>query len=90
MEYFYFLFLNYLMKIQTAFRLDQELLELLKEKAKAEKRSLNNYVEYILSKVVGSIPNDETKQAIYEAEHDINLGEIDDLDTFKKSMISDV
>ena len=78
------------MKVQTAFRLDKGLLEQLKEKAKAEKRSLNNYVEYVLSKVIGNIPNEETKQAIYEAENNINLTEIKDLMAFKKSLMSDV
>jgi len=76
------------MKVQTAFRLEKELLDQLKEKAMAEKRSLNNYVEFILSKVVGKTPNEDTKQAIYEAENGINLNEIDDLDDFKKSLIS--
>ena len=33
------------LKIQTAFRFDNELLELVREKAKAQRRSLNNYVE---------------------------------------------
>lgn len=78
------------MKVQTAFRLDKGLLEQLKEKAKAEKRSLNNYVEYVLSKVIGNIPNEETKQAIYEAENNINLTEIKDLMALKKSLMSDV
>lgn len=30
------------MKVQTAFRLDQELIDRIKEKAKVHKRSLNN------------------------------------------------
>ncbi len=70
------------MKVQTAFRLDKNLVDALKEKAKAEKRSLNNYIEYILYQVVGAIPNKETQQAIYEAENNINLTEIDDLKEF--------
>lgn len=32
----------------------------------------------------------DTQQAIYEAENDINLLEIDDLATLKKSLLSDV
>ena len=43
---FYLLFEK--MKIQTAFRFDEELLDLLKEKAKANKRSLNNYIEFVM------------------------------------------
>ncbi len=48
------------MKVQTAFRLDKELIERIKEKAKAQRRSLNNYVEYLLYKDVGDIPNEAT------------------------------
>jgi len=74
------------MKIQTALRFDKELLELIKEKAKAQKRSLNNYIEYLLYKEVGNIPNEETKQAIYEAHNNINLTPIDDLDKFLEEL----
>ena len=68
------------MKVQTAFRLDKELLERIKEKAKAQKRSLNNYVEYLLYKDVGDIPNDTTEKAIEEARRSEDLESIDDLD----------
>jgi hypothetical protein len=61
------------MKVQTAFRLEEELIARIKEKAKAQKRSLNNYVEYLLYRDVGNIPNEETRRAIYEAENDIDL-----------------
>ena len=74
------------MKVQTAFRLDKELLEMIKEKAEAQKRSLNNYIEYLLYKDVGDIPNEKTKKAIYEAENDINLTPIDDLDEYFKNL----
>ena len=70
------------MKVQTAFRIDEDLLNLIKEKAKASKRSLNNYIEFLLYKDVGDIPNEQTKQAIYEAENDIDLVQIEDLDSF--------
>lgn len=73
------------MKIQTAFRLDKNLLEALKIKAKAENRSLSNYIEYILYKVV-DIPNEQTKKAIYEAENNINLSHVEDLDVFLKEL----
>jgi len=52
------------MKIQTALRLDKELLRLIKIKAQAQRRSLNNYIEYLLYKEVGNIPNEETEKAI--------------------------
>ena len=53
-------------KVQTAFRLDQELIKRLKMKAKKDNRSLNNYVETILMDVVYDEPNDETVAAIEE------------------------
>lgn len=68
------------MKVQTAFRLDKDLLERIKEKAKAQKRSLNNYVEYLLYKDVGDVPNETTEAAIEEGRHGENLESIDDLD----------
>lgn len=70
------------MKIQTAFRFDKELLDLVREKASAEKRSLNNYIEYLLYREVGEIPNDETKKAIDEARNSSSLKPIADLDQF--------
>ena len=70
------------MKVQTAFRLDQELMDRIKEKAKAQKRSLNNYVEYLLYKEVGDIPNETTKAAIEEARKGGDLEAIEDLDAF--------
>ena len=75
------------MKVQTAFRFDEELLAALKEKAKAQKRSLNNYIEFLLYGVIGNIPNDETKEAIFEAENNMNLTTIDDLKAYKKALI---
>ena len=39
-------------KVQTAFRLDTELLRRLKARAKKENRSLNNYVETVLMDIV--------------------------------------
>ena len=74
------------MKTQTAFRIDEKLLELLREKAKAQKRSLNNYIEYIFYQVVGNIPNDETVQAINDARKNINLTPINDLDEYLENL----
>lgn len=70
------------MKVQTAFRLDKDLLERIREKAKAQKRSLNNYVEYLLYKDVGEIPNDTTEKAIAEARRGEGLDQVDDLDSY--------
>ena len=74
------------MKIQTALRFDEELLKLIKEKAKAQRRSLNNYIENLLYKEIGNIPNDETIEAINEAHNSKNLKPIEDLDTFLEAL----
>lgn len=73
-------------KIQTAFRFDAEILELVKEKAKAQRRSLNNYIELLMLKDVGNIPNKETREAIEEAMSGKGLEEIVDVDTFMDSI----
>ncbi|PCI06260.1 MAG: hypothetical protein COB81_01310 [Flavobacteriaceae bacterium] len=70
------------MKTQTTLRFDSDLLALVREKAKAQKRSLNNYIEYLLYKDVGDIPNEETIKAINQAENNQNLETIEDVDTF--------
>ena len=74
------------MKVQTAFRLDKQLIEDLKSEAKRHKRSLNNYVELVLSKIVEKKPNDETVQAINDALEDRNLERINDIDDFLNSL----
>ena len=66
-------------KVQTAVRLHKDLLEALKEKAKADNRSLNNYIEKILYDDVGKLPNEDTKAAINEAQHK-TLEKIENLD----------
>jgi hypothetical protein len=73
-------------KIQTPLRLNRELLELIKEKAKAEKRSLNNYIEYLLYKDVGNIPNEETIEAIKEARSNKNLKPINNLTSWLEEL----
>jgi len=72
---------------QTAFRFDEELLALVKEKANAQKRTLNNYIEILLLKDVGNIPNEETKLAIAEVMSGKELEEIKDIDTFMDSIL---
>ena len=71
---------------QTAFRFDEELLALVKEKAEAQKRTLNNYIEVLLLKDVGKIPNEETKLAIAEVMSGKKLEEITDIDSFMDSL----
>ncbi len=79
-----------MMKIQTAFRIEKKLLEKLKIKAAGENRSLNNYVETVLTEEMYPEPNEETKQAIHEARNNINLTEITDLEALKKSFFEDI
>jgi len=76
------------MKVQTAFRFDQELLDMVKELAKSQKRSLNNYIEYLLYREVGNIPNEETKEAIEDARNDRNMEVIDDLDIYMNNLLN--
>lgn len=73
------------MKIQTAFRFEESLIEELKEKAKAQRRSLNNYIEYILYKSVGNIPNEETIKSIQEFDSK-KLEEIENVDEFMDNL----
>ena len=54
-------------KVQTAFRLNKDLIRRLKMKAQKENRSLNNYVETVLMDIAYNDPNDETITAIEEA-----------------------
>ncbi len=54
-------------KKATIFRLSTDLLDRLKELAKREHRSLNNFVECILLDVAYNEPNDVTKAAMEEA-----------------------
>ena len=54
-------------KKATMFRLNADLVERLKEMAKREHRSLNNFVECILLDIAYNEPNEMTKAAIEEA-----------------------
>ena len=74
-------------KVQTAFRFDQELLRRLKAKAKQENRSLNNYVETVLMDIVYDEPNEETVEAIREAQGGRNLERLD-LDRYEDFVAS--
>lgn len=51
----------------TMFRLKTDLLERLKEMARSENRSLNNFVECILLNVAYNTPNEKTLAALEEA-----------------------
>ena len=54
-------------KKATMFRFNSDLVERLKDMAKREHRSLNNFVECILLDVAYNEPNEVTKAAIEEA-----------------------
>ena len=73
-------------KKQVPLRLDMELYEMANEKAKSENRSFNNYVEYLVLKDVGNVPNEETKKAIEEAMAGVNMEKINDIDELMDSV----
>ena len=70
-------------KKATMFRLNVDLIERLKELAKREHRSLNNFVECVLLDVAYNEPNDNTQAAIEEA----RSGKLRDVDTVDTSSV---
>ncbi|MEM6514564.1 MAG: toxin-antitoxin system HicB family antitoxin [Bacteroidota bacterium] len=70
---------------QIALRFDEDLIAKLKIKAKAQHRSLNNYIEYLLFRDIGHIPNQETIEAINEAKES-ELEKIEDLDSWLENL----
>jgi len=69
-----------------SFRFDEDIIELVKERAKAQKRSLNNYIEMLMAKDIGNIPNEETKKAIKDARNGIGIEPMDDIEGFFESI----
>jgi len=69
-----------------SFRFDEDIIELVKEKAKAQKRSLNNYIEMLMAKDIGNIPNEQTKKAIEDAQNGIGLEPMEDIEGFFESI----
>ena len=54
-------------KKSTSLRLDQELYNFIEKMAKRENRSVNNYIETLLSKATNfNVPNIQTQEAINE------------------------
>ena len=74
-------------KKQTAFRFSEDLLERLKDRARKDNRSLNNYVEKILMEAVYDEPNEETIAAMKEAKEGKSLETLD-LAKFKEFVAS--
>lgn len=64
-------------KKQTAFRLSSGLIDSLRSEAKRQNRSLNNFVEMVLSRAVGYSANTETLAAIEEARSGKELEKLD-------------
>lgn len=73
---------------QTAFRLNEVLLSDLKTRAAECNRSLNNYVESLLSSALYGAPNPDTAEAILETRSGRYAGTLDmqSFDTFLKSI----
>ena len=61
----------------ASFRLNAELLDVLKRRAKEANRSLNNYVESVLLDAMYFEPNEETIAAIKEAKSEKELETLD-------------
>ena len=74
-------------KKQTAFRFSEDLLERLKDRARKDNRSLNNYVENLLMEAVYDEPNEETVAAMKEAKEGKSLETLD-LAKFKEFVAS--
>lgn len=75
------------MRVSTSFRLNADLVAMLKEQAKQFDRSLDSYVEGLLFDIVYHEPNEETKAAIADAKSDKNMTPVDmsSFDAFVKS-----
>lgn len=69
-------------RIQTSFRLSNDLIEQLRIEAKRHNRSLNNLVESVLMAFIAKKPNETTIAAMREAETSADL-ETFDLDNFR-------
>lgn len=72
---------------QTSFRLSTELVNRLRQAARKENRSLNNFVESVLMDIVYNEPNELTRAAIQEVKAGRFAGTINtsSMDAFVKS-----
>lgn len=58
-------------KKSTSLRIDRDLYDFIENQARKENRSVNNYIETVLSKATDfKKPNKETREAIAELERD--------------------
>ena len=74
------------MRVQTAFRLDKELLEAAKKKAKSQKRSLNNYIEVLLHKDLENYLNNASEESNFDCEMDADINAVQSYDKLIKSL----
>lgn len=74
---------TYSPRVATAFRLNSALIKRLKDLAKKDNRSLNNYVESVLMSVAYNEPNSTTIAAFEEAASGKEL-ETFDMDAFNQ------
>lgn len=75
---------------QMTFRFNKNLIDSAREMAKSQNRSLNNFIESLLYREVGQVPNEETIKAIDDARNDRNLERIDDLDQYFNKIRTEV
>ncbi len=69
---------------QLTLRIDEDLIEMAREMAKAQNRSINNYIETLLMREVGNFPNETTVRAIEDARKGIGE-EITNLDQWAEN-----
>lgn len=74
------------MRVQTAFRLDKELLDAAKKKAKSQKRSLNNYIEVLLHKDLENYLNNASEESNFDSEMDADINAMQSYDKWIKSL----
>ncbi len=77
------------LKKNQSFRLSVDLIDKLKQLAKRQNRSLNNYVETVLLDAVYHEPNSVTRAAMKEAESgmsEIEYLDMSSIETMEKSM----
>lgn len=74
------------MRVQTAFRLDKELLDAAKKKAKSQKRSLNNYIEVLLHKDLENYLNNVSEESNFDSEMDADINAVQSYDKWIKSL----
>ncbi|WP_313112379.1 hypothetical protein [Aequorivita sediminis] len=74
------------MRVQTAFRLDKELLDAAKKKAKSQKRSLNNYIEVLLHKDLENYLNNASEESNFDSEMDADINAVQSYGKWIKSL----